>query len=157
VYVEEYLLAIVFVCFLRPPTRFLARLFGKPGDADKPPEHKVEEYVLDVGYAVCLGLLTYALVRVSLMVDSHGIPRFLQFLFKTFLDLGLTQAGARTAAHWVQALLVTGIPIAVCIAFSGRTLRFGLSVAAFVFVNALNHIDADDVVYRNRSFFSVHR
>jgi hypothetical protein len=174
----EYMLVLALSCFLRPPTHFLARLFRR----DKEPEPvKLEDYFLDVGYAVCLGLFTFAMIKISLAKNLWGDhDSFHDYLYKSFFDwsiFGSPKGGMRahavrvwSFAGWVSVSLVAGLPLVVCLAFSGRPLRFGLCAFAFYLTNALyamateravfradGKIEREGVIYVHRSFYGTQR
>jgi hypothetical protein len=89
-------------------------------------------------------------------------PRLVDFLAPA--GLGLLTAGAVLigrasgfAAGPAGLVLMFAVPLMVCFAFSARPLRFGLSLGAVLLAGSLYPGMHGTVVYRERSFFGVHR
>ncbi|MCI0463712.1 MAG: fused MFS/spermidine synthase [Gemmataceae bacterium] len=137
-------------------------------------EGKLEDYLLDFGYAICLGLLTYALLRISVAPNVWGeggafwisVTRW--FMAEDGWALSLNRA--RGWGLWVSALVVSGIPLLVCLGFSGRPLRFGLSALMLFLANGIFTIHQEaggydeqgrpqqtGTIHTHRSFFGVQR
>jgi spermidine synthase len=57
----------------------------------------------------------------------------------------------------IRTVLAYGIPVLICYAFVARPLRFGLAVAAFLYVGAVwtNLLEAPGLAHQERSFFGV--
>ncbi|HYV36270.1 MAG TPA: hypothetical protein VE988_11235, partial [Gemmataceae bacterium] len=133
-------------------------------------DHTLQEYLLDLGYGACLGLLAYALLRLSksqiLLSQSkmewaqyHNINALTAWLFDKFSDPHSRQ-DADTPwlwAHWLELLIVTGIPMFICICFAGRPVRIGLAVIGLCLACLIEMPKEETVIYENRSFFSVQR
>src|SRR5262249_23709004 len=104
------------------------------------------------------GVLTYALLRIAvarnLWGDGGNLARSLASLFTTDDP---PEVGAMTVGYWLSALLVTGVPLVVCLVFSGRPLRFGLCAVAFFLANGLHTLMTDESLYVHRNFFGVIR
>ncbi len=161
----EYALVLAFACLLRPPTNFFARLRGREVKEEGDPT--TEDRVLDVGYAVCLGLLAYALLRLSVAENIWGQSRYFWFWAASQVEgwLPATPGAkentawqtAQAVGLWVSTLVVVGIPLAICLVFSGRPLRFGLCALALFLATGLYNAVHDEDVYVHRSFFGVQR
>jgi len=156
--VIEYTLVLVLVLFLRPQTHFWLWLFRKPELAD---DHSWQEYLLDIGYAACLGLLGYALLRLSQSERFWAnADNFTQWLHRRYVDLGMDKgtSGPWKWAYWTELLVIKGIPFGILLCFAGRPLRLGLGVIGLFLVSYwMLSPDDSDIIYRNRSFFSVQR
>jgi hypothetical protein len=157
----EYMLVLALSCLLRPPVSVLAALRG--GAARKPAESNTEDYFLDVGYAVCLGLLTFALVKIAVARNLWGETEsgdgrsFHYFLAEQFNGMGASWRRAWGVAGWVSTAFIAGIPLVTCLVFSARPLRFGLCALAFFLANGLYAMATDDSLYVHRNFFGVIR
>ena len=156
--VIEYFLVLLVVLFLRPQTHFWSWIRGRTEPAD---DHSLVEYLLDLGYAGCLGLLAYALLRVSLnrnfLSSGFDLTGFLRerCYIGTF---GMVRQSAASLARWTELVLIEGIPIGICLAFAGRPVRIGLAVIGLFTVNFFMLVYGDTgTIYQNRSFFSVQR
>jgi spermidine synthase len=163
VFLEEYVIAMVAACLLRPRTFFLNRLFkiqSKPRDETSP---EWPEYILDIGYAVCLGLFAFALIRISASHNIWGEQDLTTYLAQRLYnpvvdDELLNMANKESAifrARWIEMAIISLIPVAICWGFSGRPLRFGLGIVALLAANATFWLDLTNTVYRNRSFFGI--
>jgi hypothetical protein len=159
----EYFLVLLVVLFLRPQTHFWAWIRRKPEPAD---DHGWEEYLLDIGYAACLGLLAYALLRLSLSqtfwrprnetAETYDFARYLWDKYESMF--GMPRRTAYSWARWTELLLIEGIPAVICLAFGGRPLRLGLGVVGLFAVNYfMLYAGETEYIYQNRSFFSVQR
>jgi hypothetical protein len=75
------------------------------------------------------------------------------------LTLGLTGAARRLAlpAPWLGPALSFGLPVALCLAFLPRPLRFGLGVVALLVINAWQMGLWGRALYVERSFFGISR
>jgi hypothetical protein len=159
----EYGLVLAVALFLRPQTHFLTlhasrwlKVFKSDRTAD---DHSLQEYLLDLGYAACLGLLSFALLRLSFSSRFwQPSPHFTAYLFN-FYDqtMHLTRPAALAWARWSELLLIAGIPATICLCFAGRPVRFALGVVFLMTVNNMMLNDESTTVYANRSFFSVQR
>ncbi len=154
----EYFLVLLVVLFLRPQTHFWHWVRRRPEPAD---DHSLVEYFLDIGYAACLGLLAYALLKVSLNKNfvSSGYD-FTGWLRERFYvgAFGMAWSSAASWARWTELLLIEGIPVGICLAFAGRPVRIGLAVIGLFAVNYFMLFYGDGgFIYQNRSFFSVQR
>jgi hypothetical protein len=159
----EYFPVLLVVLFLRPQTHFWAWIRGKPEPAD---DHGWGEYLLDIGYAACLGLLAYALIRLSLSqtfwrprnetAETYDFARYLWDKYESVF--GMPRRTAYSWARWTELLLIEGIPAVICLAFGGRPLRLGLGVVGLFAVNYfMLYAGETEYIYQNRSFFSVQR
>jgi hypothetical protein len=159
----EYFLVLIVVLFLRPQTHFWSWIRRKPEPAD---DHSLEEYLLDIGYAACLGLLAYALLRLSLSQtfwrpahdtsENYDLARYLWDKFETVA--GMTRRNAYSWARWTELLVIEGVPAAICLSFAGRPLRIGPAVVGLFLVNYFMLYSGEtDYIYQNRTFFSVQR
>jgi hypothetical protein len=152
VYLEEYVIAMVAACLLRPTTFLLSFLFRHTA---QPAETTWQDYVLDVGYALCLGLFAYALIRISATHNLWGGTDLTTSLAQRFFDAGAEQETAITRARWIEMSIISLIPVVICLGFSGRPIRFGLGLVALLIANASFWLDTTNTVYRNRSFFGI--
>ena len=152
--IVEYGLAIAAAVYLRPQTHFLAWWRKRPLPEDN---HTWQEYLLDLGYACCLGLLGFALLRISLSrvfwPNAHGL---VHFLYNHYLDL-FKDTTALSWARWTEITLIAGIPAAICLCFLDRPVRLGLSIVCLLAVYSILYRPDQDVIYSNRSFFGVQR
>ena len=163
--VFEYMLVLALSCLLRPPLSVLAALRGgvarsptRDDLSDDPVAYERTEKYLDVGYAVCLGLLTYALARLAVARNLWGAGKSLYtYVHLQIRDLGVAPSASETAAAWASTALVAAVPIMVCLVFSSRPLRFGLCALAFFLANGLYAVANDDSLYVHRNFFGVIR
>jgi hypothetical protein len=167
----EYALVLALSCLLRPPISVLGALLGRK--SDRPAEPTLEDRVLDYGYGLCVGLLTYALLRIAVAQNLWGEKgafypdesgtlhqSIAAFLKDIGLDSGASRAGRRTLwvlAAWINVLIVSGIPLIVCLVFSGRSLRFGMCALTFWLANAVHGLATDESLYVHRNFFGVIR
>jgi hypothetical protein len=162
-HIIEYFVVLILVLFLRPQTHFWTWVRGKPEPGD---DHSWEEYLLDIGYAACLGLLAYALLKLSLSKtfwrpagdssESYDLARYLWDKYESVFKM--ERRDAYTWARWTELLLIEGIPAVICLAFAGRPLRIGLSVIGLVLINFFMLYGTEtDYIYQNRSFFGVQR
>jgi hypothetical protein len=74
------------------------------------------------------------------------------------LALGLLMAALLFGSHWLDALwlkamLLIGLPAAICYTFIGRPVRFALGIGVLLFVSGLGR--DFQVVHQERSFFGV--
>jgi hypothetical protein len=153
--IVEYMLVLALSCLLRPPVS-LAGLID--WDPERKQTSTLEDYLLDVGYGICLGVLTYALLRIAVARNLWGEGGSLGYSLRDFLlDMRMDQDRALAWGFWISALLVTGIPLVVCLVFSGRPLRFGLCALAFFLANGLYTLMNDESLYVHRNFFGVIR
>jgi hypothetical protein len=145
---------------LRPQARDLRqkRNLGWARQAPEPSEDEIaQEYLLDLGYAICLGLLAFALLRLSRSPSLWPNARNLYvFLYRTYENFGFT-SGLEYWALWTELAVIVGIPLVICLCFVSRPLRFGLAVGCFLIAYVFMMSDDSDIVYANRSFFSVQR
>jgi spermidine synthase len=173
----EYMLVLALSCLLRPPVSVLAALRGDA--ARRPAESTKEDYGLDVGYAVCLGLLTFALVKIAVahnlwadvtLTLRDGRPykltgSFWSFLVQQLYGLGMGLGRAEAVSAWLNTIIVAGIPLVICLVFSARPLRFGLCALAFFLANGLYVVGLpflglaghDESLFVHRNFFGVIR
>jgi hypothetical protein len=163
--VIEYVLVLVLVVFLRPQTHFLAWVRGKEQPED---DHSMQEYLLDCGWAVCLGLLAMALYKLATSSIWKG-DLFLTEVFEQYKRIfNMEDTTATSWARWTDLLVVHGIPVAICLCFSGRPARLGLAMICLFYVTYWGVYRGfrstewyqvfgrhPDIVYENRSFFSV--
>ena len=124
-------------------------------------DHSLQEYLFDLGYAACLGLLGYAMLRLSVSKTFWGggvdFTAHLWDFYHRSEWFGTTEE-ARIAARWSELLIVEGIPVVDRLCFGGRPVRLGLAVAGLFIANniVLNTEDPDvTTIYTHRSFFSV--
>src|SRR6185503_17557785 len=124
------------VLFTRPQTHFLDWIRKRK---DSPDDHSVEEYLLDIGYAVCLTLLAWGLLKLSLHKSLWGqdkdLTSYLADMYRRIFSMAPDSPWRWTFARWTEITLIEGIPLAICLAFSGRPLRVGLAVVGLVVVN----------------------
>jgi SAM-dependent methyltransferase len=139
--VVEYPLVLVLACLFRPAT--------PDGESLPAPEHKsgrerkrvaatetptprpTDSLKLDIGLPVLLGLVTIGLVEV---IQAIG-----------------------PAQHQVRVGLMFGPSALVCYTFLHRPLRFGLGIGALLLAGAFHEGIHGRTLYRERSFFGVHR
>jgi hypothetical protein len=152
--ITEYGIAVAAAVYLRPQTHFLAWWRKKPIPED---DHSLQEYLLDLGYALCLGLLAFSVLKLSMSrafwPGSHGLVEFLRARYQGIFD----EKSAATWARWTELLISEGIPIAICLCFLDRPVRFGLAVACLMAANSLMLQAEPDIIYTHRSFFGVQR
>jgi hypothetical protein len=165
----EYMLVLALSCLLRPPVSVLAALDGNTGK--RPAESTTEDYWLDVGYAVCLGLLTFALVKIAAArniwgeTESGDAKSFPYVLAEQLQGLGVAWRRALAIGGWLGTAIIAGIPLVTCLVFSARPLRFGLCALAFFLANALYVLGLpflgleghDDSLFVHRNFYGVIR
>jgi hypothetical protein len=123
-------------------------------------DHTTQEYLLDLGYASCLALLGFALLRLSLSPklwpNAEGLTQFLMIQFHNWFNM--ERVSAWTWARWGELILIEGIPMAICLGFAGRPLRLGLAVVGLFAANYFMLLRGEtNFIYENRSFFSVQR
>jgi hypothetical protein len=172
----EYMLVLALSCLLRPPVSVLAALRG---DTARPPaKSTTEDYFLDFGYAVCLGLLAFALVKISVARNLWGDVTLTlrneqpyklngnlwSHLVEQFYGMGMGLERAWVVSAWLSTIIVAGIPLAACLVFSARPLRFGLCALAFFLANGLYVVGIpflmagnDDSLFVHRNFFGAIR
>ena len=148
----EYPLVLVMACALRPPLKIFNRWFGFDRE-----DSALQERLLDVGYAICLGLFSFALIRISKSESLWGKGLLEGYLIGLVGKAGLVVQTAQRVGGVLTAAVVYGIPILVCIGFAGRPLRFGLSLFAMLLVSYLLGLAEDKAIYTGRSFFGVRR
>jgi spermidine synthase len=154
-HIIEYFVVLVVSLLLRPQTHFWAWARKKP---EPPDDHSLQEYLLDLGYAACLGLLSFALLRLSLSRKIWGNGHtFYEWLWTYYVQNGMASVKAEYWSLWTELLVIEGIPLLICMCFAGRPLRLGLSIGAMMIANAYMLNDDSNIVYANRSFFSVQR
>jgi hypothetical protein len=154
-HVIEYFVVLVASLLLRPQTHFWAWYQKKP---EPPDDHTLQEYLLDLGYAVCLGLLAFALLRLAQSQTLWPSARsFYQFLYHQYDKFGMNEHRAEMWALWTEVLLIQGIPCVICLCFAGRPVRVGLGVACLLLANVYQGTDESNIIYANRSFFSIQR
>jgi hypothetical protein len=112
-----------------PLVLVLACLLRPRFDAEKDDDPKAGRR--DVTFPLALGLVTVALV-----------------LGAQALDIEPGQA---------SVALVFAVPLVVCYTFLQRPVRFGLGLGAVLLAGGLYHGVHGQVIYRERSFFGVHR
>jgi hypothetical protein len=122
--VIEYPLALVLACLLMPTIH--------PGGSSG------RERVLDFALPIGVGILTAGLF----LAVTAGDPNMSRII---------------SLAPWMpgglSALLIYGIPAAICFAFVGRPIRFGLGIGAMLLAGALCSDPNGLVLYRERGFF----
>ncbi len=172
----EYVLVLALGCLLRPPTNYLALLRGR---LTRPAPSTAEDYFLDVGYAVCLGLLTFALLRIGSAKNFWGEAESFRYWLAVRFEKSELFGGGNARVAWrnavnvatgVSVAVISGIPLLTCLVFSGRPLRFGLCAVAFFLANGFytvaNERPALDeegnptksgTLYTHRSFFGTQR
>jgi hypothetical protein len=151
----EYFIMLVAALLLRPQTHFWAWFRKQP---EPPPDHSMQEYLLDLGYAACLGLLAFALLRLSLSPKLWpGASSLYEYLVYRYDATGMRRSSSRVWALWTELALVEGIPLAICLCFAGRPVRLGLAAGCLVVANTFMLVDESNIIYSNRSFFSVQR
>jgi hypothetical protein len=154
--IVEYALVLALCCFLRPPRSVLATLLGRK--AERPAESTREDRLLDYGYGLCVGLLTYALLRIAVARNLWGEDgSFHYYVASRVEELGFAWRRAWGIAAWINVAIVSGIPLLACLVFSARPVRFGLCALAFFLANALHAVATDDSLYVHRNFFGVIR
>jgi hypothetical protein len=173
--IVEYMLVLALSCLLRPPTHYLAWFRGRAATSEQSgseqtPSERFQELLLDIGYPLCLGLLTFALLKIAAAKNFWGHSGSLAAsMAKQFQQWGVfaprgndqrsvdaAWRSALTLGWWVSTCLVSGIPLVICLVFSGRPLRFGLCALAFFLANAVYALSVDESLYHHRSFFGPH-
>jgi len=134
--VIEYPLMLVIACLIRPPLAEVDKV-----KAPQPARAKSQEpgapvarriaWQRDVGMAASLGLLS-----------AGGIV--------VWPYLGL-ESGTLAVG------ILFGVPAVICYTFLARPIRFGLSIGALLLAGALYQGVYGGTLYRQRSFFGVHR
>lgn len=177
--VVEYPIAIIASCMLRPRQRDdgwfdelllsafpsfqnwvretgakLAQSFKRPATDS----NWVLNYSLDVFFALfILGLSLF--IRTNAVgswgwyeddATKNGLIRILRFI-------GFSERGAWEFHDKAFNIGVYGIPLVFCFFFAVRPLRFGLSVAAFLFANLVLMGRDTRNIYADRSYFGVLR
>ncbi len=154
--IVEYALVLALCCFLRPPVSVLKTFLGRR--ADRPAESTLEDRLLDYGYGLCVGLLTYALLRLAVARNIWGEDGSLHYYLASRVeDLGFAWRRAWGIGAWLNVAVVSGIPLLACLVFSGRPVRFGMCALAFFLANGLNAVATDESLYVHRNFFGVIR
>jgi hypothetical protein len=170
-HVIEYPVVLMLVLFLRPQTHFWSWIRRKPEPED---DHGLQEYLLDIGWAGCLGMLSFALLKLgdSKFWNGETFTRFMWDQYARIFNMNDTE-GQRTALSWAKMtymLVIEGIPVGICLCLSGRPVRLGLAVFCLFFANYWIMIRGQatpwyevlfgkdqSTVYENRSFFGVQR
>lgn len=128
----EYPLVLMLSLTLRPPVKIFSRWFGA-SDANS----SLQEYLLDLGYAVCLGLFGFALFRISQSISLWN-GGSLELSLATWVNARGYKAGtARQTATLLNGAIVYGLPMLICFGFAGRRLRFALGIVALIVVYSL--------------------
>src|SRR5262249_18123493 len=108
----EYMLVLALSCLPPPPGSVRAAPPRPAGH--RRAESTTEDYYLDVGYAVCLGLLTYALVRIAVArnlwgeIESGEAKSFHYFVAEQLEGLGVAWRRAWGIAGWLSTGVVAG-------------------------------------------------
>jgi hypothetical protein len=125
----EYPLVIIVACFLRP---VVARISTQ--------RDRLLDLLLPVAMAVIL-VLPIAVLAATGVLDR---------LNRTSLT------GAAQASDLLRVLVVFAFPAVACIAFSRRTVRFGLGMAMVFLLSLLPIGSQQSILYQTRDFFGVH-
>lgn len=137
--VVEYPLMIVVACLLRPTL--------KPS---MPGSRRVWSGVLDVLLPVLSTALLFGLVR---FMDRYQLATHLTTWLKgTFFQRWVPDAGLG-----INVVVVLGIASVVCLSFVNRPVRFGLGVAAALFLGKALVPSWGEMMHTERNFFGVIR
>jgi hypothetical protein len=132
--VAEYPLVVILACLIRPPIK-------SPRAKKRPPDPRFFA-PKDLVFPLLLGIGTAGLV---VAVRAFGRP------FQARLEsLGLEEAQANLG-------LMYFLPAVICYTFLGRPVRFALGVVALLVAGLAYPGIHGRVLYRERSFFGVHR
>ncbi len=174
--VWEFYIALVISCFVRPTLMeinwldsWLMNTF--PGLRDWARDQSDQfsrsmgrtpdgsTYVLSYTLDVLLGVFVVALVWLmnKQMVDwelydmrrAVGLLRF----------LGFSERGIYAYRFTALYMVIYGIPLALCLLFSPRPVRFGLAVTAVLWINlgVFRSRGDDETLYQGRTYFGVLR
>ena len=125
----EYPLVIVLACFLRPALNRSDTRRAR---------------LLDLGLPVALAAIL--LLPIGVLAATGALER----LNRTSLT------GAAQLSDLVRVLVVFAVPAIACIAFSHRSVRFGLGTATIVLLSFLPIGSQQSILFQTRDFFGVH-
>ncbi len=125
----EYPLVIVLACFLRPG-------LNRAGTR--------RERVLDLALPAAMALIL--LLPIGMLATTGVLDR----LNRTSLT------GAAQLSDLLRVLVVFALPAIACIAFSRRTIRFGLGMAMVFLLSYLPIGSQQSILFQTRDFFGVH-
>jgi hypothetical protein len=125
----EYPLVIVVACFLRPAQATISTR---------------RDRFLDLGLPVAMAVIL--LLPIAVLAATGVLDR----LNRTSLT------GAAQASDLLRVLVVFAFPAIACIAFSRRTIRFGLGMAMVFLLSFLPIGSQQSILYQTRDFFGVH-
>jgi hypothetical protein len=140
----EYQVMLAVACLLRPTISSPLPLF--PGDMDVNTRSR-QRYVFDVLLGVALFVVALALV----FGTYHG--ELQQKLFNLLHGWSFDVPRARALAYWGYLIITAGVPLVLCLTFSGRPLRFAIGVAGLLLAWAIFDEKDSQIVHRARSFF----
>jgi hypothetical protein len=140
----EYQVILAVACLLRPTISSPLPLF--PGDMDVDTRSR-QRYVIDALLGVALFVVALALV-----FGAHHVE--LQRKFYLFLHgANFDDPRARALAYWGYLVITAGVPLVLCLTFSGRPLRFAIGVGGLLLAWAIFDDKDNQIVHRARSFF----